>query len=458
LTSFYIDITIIIQTLIPLTSQQNPEKMGEWWERIQNKQLSYLYGATSMPVKWLKTQYPGVRFYEHQKRKHRGKKDRYFSIRYTKNRKPKEEGLGWASNGMNAQKSNLTRAEIIQNIREGKSPQSLAEKRQIESERKRALEQEQKLKEKGPTTFDQIATEFLKWSKENKKDYKNDDSRYKNHIKAVLGNVKLKDISPLLIEKLKRDLHKKNLSSKTIHHCLTLIGSIYRKAVTWNLYSGPIPTDEVKFPKKDNKRVRFLGYEESHRLLEALKEVSIQVHDQALISIHCGLRFGEIAKLIWADIDLDNGIIQVKDAKSGDRQAYITEPVKDVLVRLNEQNSYNSNNLIFQSKNGKRQIHISSTFYRKVKELGFNDDTLDSRQRVCFHTLRHTFASWLALDKTSLYEIMELMGHKDIKMTQRYAHLMPSVKKKAVNKLAENFKAHKPDSKKSSVIPLDNKK
>ncbi len=191
---------------------------------------------------------------------------------------------------------------------------------------------------------------------------------------------------------------------------------------------------------------------------EALKKVSMQVHDQAQIALHCGLRFGEIAKLIWADVDLDNGIIQVKDAKSGDRQAYITEPVKDVLIRLNEQNSYKPSSLIFQSKNGKRQFHVSSTFYRKVKELGFNDEIIDRRQKVCFHSLRHSFASWLALDGTSLYEIMELMGHRDIKMTQRYAHLMPSIKKKAVNKLAENFRAHTPDSKKSSVIPLDKKK
>ena len=411
-----------------------------------------------MKIKWHSTQYPGVRYRENEQRKHNKKPDRYFVIRYKRAGKLVGESLGWASHGMNAQKANRLRAEIVQNIREGKSPQSLREMRQIEAERKLAQEKEKIQKEKEKTTFNQIATEFLKWSKENKKDYKNDLGRYKNHIKEVLGNVRLNDISPLRLERLKRNIANKGLSPKTIHHCLSLIGSIYRKAVIWNFYSGPIPTDGVKYPKIDNKRLRFLNYEESYTLLEALRGVSIQVYEQALISIHCGLRFSEIAKLIWADVDLDNGIIQVKDAKSGDRQAYITEPVKDALIRLNEQNSYKPNSLIFPSKNGKRQIHVSSTFYRKVKELGFNDGISDSRQRVCFHTLRHTFASWLAIQGTSLYEIMELMGHKNIKMTQRYAHLIPSVKIKAVNKLAENFKAHTPDSKKSSVIPLGNKK
>jgi integrase len=411
-----------------------------------------------MKIKWHSTQYPGVRYRENEQRKHNKKPDRYFVIRYKRAGKLVGESLGWASYGMNAQKANRLRAEIVQNIREGKSPQSLREMRQIEAERKLAQEKEKILKEKEKTTFDQIATEFLKWSKENKKDYKNDLGRYKNHIKKVLGNVRLNDISPLRLEGLKRNIANKGLSPKTIHHCLSLIGSIYRKAVIWNFYSGPIPTDGVKYPKIDNKRLRFLNYEESHTLLEALRDVSIQVYEQALISIYCGLRFSEIAKLIWADVDLDNGIMQVKDSKSGDRQAYITEPVKDAFIRLNEKNSYKPNSLIFPSKNGKRQIHISSTFYRKVKELGFNDGISDSRQRVCFHSLRHTFASLLALQGTSLYEIMELMGHKDIKMTQRYTHLMPSIKKKAVNKLAENFKAHTPDSKKSSVIPLGNKK
>ena len=395
-----------------------------------------------MAYKWYGTQYPGVRFREHKTRKYRGKQDRYFVIRYKKQGKLIGESVGWASQGMNAQKANGIRAEIVQNIKEGKSPQSLAEKRQIENERKEAEEKEKKLKEKEETTFGEVADEFIKWGKGNKKDWLNDESRYKNHLKPNLENMRLKDISPFMLEKVKSDLFKKDLSPKTVHHCLTLARTIYRKATDWGFYEGQIPTSKVQFPKVNNKRERFLKYDEAKQLLDALNEVSSQVHDQALISIHCGLRFSEIAKLTWGDIDLDNGVIQIRDAKSGNRHAYITKPVKEALLRLDELNSYKPNNLLFPSKNNKRQTQVSTTYSRTVKKLKFNDGISDSRQKVVFHTLRHSFASWLAIQGTSLYEIKELLGHRSIEMTERYAHLLPDVKRKAVNRLAETFKEH----------------
>lgn len=391
---------------------------------------------------WYKTQYPGVRFRKHPNRKYNNQPDKYFVIRYKRAGKLIGESVGWASHGMNAQKASRIRSEIVQNIKEGKGFQSLKEKRQIEQDRKKATELERQLKEKERVTFNQAADNFLKWSKANKKDWFNDESRYNNHLKSTLGEKRLKDISPFLLEKLKSGLFKKNLSPKTVHHCLTLVRSIYKKSVNWGLYNGQIPTNKIKFPKVDNQRLRFLDHNEAKTLLDALIKISSQVHDQSLISLHCGLRFSEIAKLKWGDVDLSNGIIQIRDAKGGTRQSYITEPVSEVLVRLNKLNSYEMNSLIFPSKNNKKQLHISSTYYRTVKKLGFNNGISDRQQRVCFHTLRHTFASWLAIQGTSLYEIKELLGHKSIEMTERYAHLMPSVKRKAVNMLAETFKEH----------------
>jgi integrase len=154
------------------------------------------------------------------------------------------------------------------------------------------------------------------------------------------------------------------------------------------------------------------------------------------------LRFGEIAKLTWADVDMDNEIIKVKDAKGDDRHAYITKPVKEALERLNKINTYKPNSLIFTTKQKERQKQVSNTYGKTVDDLKFNDEISDSRQKVCFHTLRHTFASWIAIQGTFLYEIKELMGHKSIEMTERYAHLLPDVKRQAVNRLAETFKEH----------------
>jgi site-specific recombinase XerD len=75
------------------------------------------------------------------------------------------------------------------------------------------------------------------------------------------------------------------------------------------------------------------------------------------------------------------------------------------------------------------------TYQRVVQRLGFNLGIDDVTQKVVFHTLRHTYASWLVMGGVDLYTIQKLMGHKSHQMTQRYAHLAPEHLEKAVNSL-----------------------
>src|SRR5512139_3863433 len=84
-------------------------------------------------------------------------------------------------------------------------------------------------------------------------------------------------------------------------------------------------------------------------------------------------------------------------------------------------------------------MHQYPNRIQKVAGRLFNKGVKDRRQQVTFHTLRHTFASWLALQGESLMTIRELLGHKSFAMTQRYAHLMPDEKKKATLKLEQAF-------------------
>lgn len=106
----------------------------------------------------------------------------------------------------------------------------------------------------------------------------------------------------------------------------------------------------------------------------------------------------------------------------------------------------NKGQVVFPSKDGTKRRWVSDTFERTVRELGLNNtgeikkltdgsevpvEITDARQRVVFHSLRHTFASWLVQNGTPLYTVAKLMGHSTLEMTQRYSHLAPDTLKKA---------------------------
>ena len=249
------------------------------------------------------------------------------------------------------------------------------------------------------------------------------------------------DSKTLSLEQFKRVLTKKELAPKTIHHTLTIIRTIFRKAIAWSCYDGSVPTSEIKFPKVNNKRLRFLTHEEANKLLNELAKRSPMTHDQTLIALHCGLRAGEVRGVRWQDIDLKSKIINIPITKSGEaQQAYMTDQVTEMLLERIPDDA-RPENYVFPDIKGGRQLRTSGTFMRTVEDMGFNKglDSKDATYRVVFHTLRHTFCSWLAMQGTPLYTIQKLARHKSIAMTERYSHLLPDQKQDAVQEMAKNF-------------------
>ncbi|PXF58877.1 MAG: integrase [Deltaproteobacteria bacterium] len=380
-----------------------------------------------------KTNYPGVRYREHPTRKHGVNPDRYFAIRHQKDGKRKDEGFGWASRGCSAAEAAEILYQLKKNQRTGQGPQNLQEWRELKRAKEEAKQMHKKTVEKDLFTFGELAKQYLQWAKDNKKSYSEDEQRYRTHLAGPLGDKPLKSITVLDLERLKRNL-KKKLSPATQKHCLVLIRQMFNKAMLWGLYDGSNPIKGVKLPRVDNRRTRFLSHEEAHTLLEELKKRSLQVHDQALVSLYAGLRFGEIAALKWGDIDLDHRIIQVRDGKAGSRQAFMTDSVKTLFQARRPEKAW-PGDLVFKSRKGVRQTHISHAFRRAVISLDLNEGKTDTRDKVVFHTLRHSFASWLAIQGTPLLTIKECLGHKTLAMTERYSHLAPDCKREAVNQL-----------------------
>jgi integrase len=136
----------------------------------------------------------------------------------------------------------------------------------------------------------------------------------------------------------------------------------------------------------------------------------MDVHDEALLALFAGLRAGEIHKLTWGDVDFSTGTMFIRDAKNGtSRHAFLNAEIHSMLLRRYKEQA--KADYVFPAEGGKLREWVPDTFARTVAALGMNEGVTDARQKVVFHTLRHTFASWLVMRGVPLYDVAKLVGH-----------------------------------------------
>ncbi|MFZ0931365.1 MAG: site-specific integrase [Syntrophobacteraceae bacterium] len=402
-----------------------------------------------------KSTYPGVYFRKHPTNKHGVRADQYFFLRYKLNGKELEEGIGWASQGHTAREASSILSELKENRRNGTGPVTYREMRHIkEAEAKaeaeeRKAEAEQKAEaERKAMPFANIWGQYLGQTKadgKNKNSYEREVSLYTHWIQPVIWNKPLAEIAPIHLEKIKSNMGKAGAAPRSVHYSLAVIRQVFNFATRNELFTGANPVSKVKKPIGDNRRMRFLTQAEAEDILRELQGVP-DSRRITLLSLHCGLRFGEIASLTWADVDLVRGTLCIRNAsrsdvdgpkKSHTRFAYMTEAVK---AEFSNMEPSNKADLVFPDRKGNRRKQMSDAFDRAVERLGFNEGINDRRQQVCFHTCRHSFASWLVEGGTSLFTVKEMLGHKTLAMTERYSHLQPETLQRAVNELDRQLK------------------
>ncbi len=393
-----------------------------------------------MSVKWVSTNKTGVRYREHPTRKtSNGQVDRYYVIRFRVDGKLKSEATGWTTTDqMNVSKSAAIRAELVENIRQGRRPQSLKEKREMEAELIRQERIQQEEDAAANITFSEAYDYFFS-SLKGEGHKKSVDSRYRNHLEPAFGNTPLKEITLVGLEQFRDS--KSNLAPKTVHHMLTTMRTVFRYANSRDLYDGKFPHAKELWPKVNNARDRYLTKEEAILLLEALKSKdNTQTHDQAVIALYAGLRASEVLNIQWGDVNFESGTITLPDTKTGEKQFVLMNSIVVDMLRSRMPSEPKRNMYVFPELTGEgvaRQFGISDTFKRTVNKLGFNDNVEDKKNRVVFHTLRHTFASWLVMGGTPLYTVQRLMRHKSISQTERYAHLSPDIQREAIETLTQ---------------------
>jgi integrase len=214
----------------------------------------------------------------------------------------------------------------------------------------------------------------------------------------------------------------------TVNRELALLKHMLTKAVEWG-YLKNNPAKPVKLLKEPPGRLRYLEADEIERVLDNCG------HDPrapylgpiVLMALHTGMRLGEIVGLRWDDIDLKHRLISITKTKNNERK---TIPINDILYEeLSRLPRHVTSPYLFCHPDGARILRVDRSFHGALKRAGID--------KFRFHDLRHTFASHLAMRGIPLETIGALLGHKDPKMTKRYAHLSPASLKAAVTTLQD---------------------
>jgi len=245
------------------------------------------------------------------------------------------------------------------------------------------------------------------------------------------------DITAWQVEKWKSKRQEK-LKPASINRELALLKHIFSKALEWKKIKENL-IKSVKRLKGETKRIRFLIPDEIQTLLSNCEDLLRGLlKPLATIALHTGARKGELQNLQWPQVNFELGFISLLDTKNGERRDIpMNETARATLQGLNRNSDF-----VFPNRNGKRidDAQVQIAFTEAVKRSGIED--------FHFHDLRHTFASNLVMQGAEFNDIRELLGHKKMDMTLRYAHLSPKHKTKVVNILDKVMSQNPPQSEK----------
>ena len=278
--------------------------------------------------------------------------------------------------------------------------------------------------------FEEIAADALVYSKEHKASYPGDRSTV-GKLLPVFGKVPLDNITPQTIKAYldTRD----DLTKTTINRYRGTISMIFQEAIR-NGKAKANPARLVRLHREDNSRVRFITYPEE-AVIRAIIRERCKIHEPELtLALETGMRRGELYSLDWDRVDLGRRQLLLLKTKNGTaRVVILTAAAVSALEELQGRRSKDSPKVCL-TRYGEPMISPRAWFELVMEEAVKKNASLHD---VTWHIFRHTYISRLVMAGVDLRTVQELAGHKDIKMTVRYAHLAPAHKLAAVDKLAK---------------------
>lgn len=262
------------------------------------------------------------------------------------------------------------------------------------------------------------------------------------------------------VDRWRRGELKRGIKPNTVNRNWARLRAALHRAVEWGVYHGPVP--KVKPLAAGDKRVRYLRPDERARLVEALdrreqerrakrerlrewqrargkREVvshpsqGFTDHLMPLVRLllGTGLRRSEALQLTWGDIDWPRRQLSVRGETAKDKEQRFVPLTADALKALQvwhrQAAKKKHEDWVFPGPKGERLLRVDTAWGELLEAAKIEDFRL--------HDCRHDYASRLVMAGVGLYEVSKLLGHADIEMTQRYAHLAPDHLRAAVAKL-----------------------
>lgn len=356
--------------------------------------------------------------------------DRVFYIIYKIRGKKKEEKIGSSKEGVTAVYASKMRSKrtSVDRLKED-AP----------------MMQHEKL-----PTFDECFELYMK-KIDGKSDSKNTRGRYKLHIKDIFGEMRLDEITTEVLENFKQSVKKRKsirtgreYAAKTINDWFNIVGAVFNYMITTHdlAIKNPAHSAKLEREKVDNDRERYLDIDEIKKLWELLdnrvgsnyKEyVTENMKIFLALSLSTGARLRSVLTISKADVNLKSNTITIKNHKSNRTYNGYLHPKYKALIEERMKTISPIDYLVNGKPTEMCRTAVAKVF-SPIFNKNFNDglDEGDSKRRVVVHTLRHTFASQLAIQGVPIYTIMRLMDHSDISQTIRYAKLSPDSARESV--------------------------
>ena len=279
---------------------------------------------------------------------------------------------------------------------------------------------------------DRYSREVLSRKPEKKRE---DQERHLAWWRERLGSYALADVTPALLagqrEVLSREIthYGTERSAGTVNRYLISLSHVFTVASQEWEWIEQNPVRKVRKLTEPRGRVRFLSDDERQRLLEACQRSrNPRLYPLVVLALSTGARQGELLALRWRDLDWQRQVAVLHDTKNRERRALpITGHARELLQAMAKVRRIDSD-LIFAGPTGK------ATFPRGAWQGALRAAKIEDFR---FHDLRHSAASYLAMNGATLAEIAEVLGHKTLAMVKRYAHLTEAHTAKVVTRMNE---------------------